>query len=117
MDSLNEVFALAGKAEAARAAGARRRVFDWVKAAQRIKEAQPLEALAGLCEDWFWTGGVIWENGGIPTESHPFLSSNWATPVLVMDEKQEECWVYQDESPGWDAKTYWPDEARRTVEG
>jgi hypothetical protein len=38
-------------------------VFDWVKAAKLIKERKPIIASAGLCSDWEWTGGTIYENG------------------------------------------------------
>jgi hypothetical protein len=97
------------------------RVFDWLKAAKIIADRKPDIAEAGLAEDWGWTAGVIWKDGR-PTntddpESYTFLGSTWATPVLVVDGEQIECFVSQAESPGWDEKTFWPGEARRYVGG
>ena len=38
-------------------------VFDWNKAAKIIKEQNAASASAGLCGDWAWTGGAIYEDG------------------------------------------------------
>ena len=38
-------------------------VFDWERAAQRIKETGAKEASAGLYSDWEYTGGAIWRDG------------------------------------------------------
>ena len=35
-------------------------VFDWERAAQRIKETGAKEASAGLHSDWEYTGGAMW---------------------------------------------------------
>jgi hypothetical protein len=96
----------------ARAAGSRSKVFDWVKAAKRIKEEKPNIASAGLSEDWEYTGGDIYKDGtSIPKEeTYTFLGSIWATPQLNLDGKIEPCWKYEDETE-WDAQTYWPPEA------
>lgn len=99
------------RGEAARAQGAKLMVFDWHKAAERIRETKPRTASAGLRDDWDWTGGTIYTADGIVPESHTYtyLASVWAIPELKLDDGDEEdCWLYADESPGWDSKTYWP---------
>jgi hypothetical protein len=92
-------------------------VFDWIKAAQRIKETGCKEASAGLRDDWEWTGGNILENGKIPDNSHTFLASTWASPQLAMDGEIEDCFIMQSKSPGgsWDCDTFWPDEAKQIL--
>lgn len=71
--------------------------FDWDKAANIIKEKliehPDLKAEAGLQGDWDYTGGVIFENGKPSNQEYTFLSSNWATPTLILEwdgEEQEE---------------------------
>ena len=62
-------------------------VFDWCRAARRIKEEKPNIAGAGLQSDWEYTGGNIWENGK-PTpaeDTYTFLRSTWAIPELELD--------------------------------
>lgn len=103
------------RGEAARAAGARQRVFDWDRAAQRIKDTAPGEAGAGLSQDWEWTGGCIYKDGAPYTDDYLYLSSNWATPELDIDGIVEDCWVYADETDGWDAGTVWPESALRIL--
>lgn len=92
------------------------RVFDWKKAAQRIKETGAQEASAGLAEDWGYTGGPILENGEIVHEddTYTFLQSYWATPVLRIDGREEECWTLAADSD-YDAVTYWPADARAVL--
>lgn len=91
-------------------------VFDWEKAARLIAERRPDAASAGLEGDWEWTGATIWENGTIPERSMgPYLASTWATPLLEIDDETIECWRYEQDTPGWGAETYWPDEARAIV--
>lgn len=104
MDSF-EAFA---RGEAARASGARSRVFDWEKAERLILERNPREAGAGLAGDWEWTGGTIWRDGERVHDQYTYLQSTWATPILRMDDDEIECWRYVDEAPGWDSATKWP---------
>lgn len=92
--------------------GNRMRVFDWNKAAERISEVRPGCASAGLQDDWEWTGGDIYTADGIPDNSYTYLCSTWAIPELDMDGDIEECWVWKDESPGWDADSFWPGNTR-----
>lgn len=88
--------------------GQRIRVFDWAKALQILNEKKPDSAGAGLSSDLEWTGGTIWLEGKPYYDGYTFLASNWAIPVLIIDGEEIECWVYKDESPGWDAKSKWP---------
>jgi hypothetical protein len=105
------------RGEAAR--GNRSRVFDWVSAAKLIRDRKPRRASAGLAGDWEYTGGTIYTADGIPNEdnTYVYLCSTWATPQLDVDGDVMDCWIYKDESPGWDAKTYWPPEAREELNG
>lgn len=87
-------------------------VFDWVKAAQLIKERHPKVAAAGLARDWEYTGGSIWRDGRpVPQDdTYTYLASTWATPELDMDGDIVDCYVMED-ATSWDEHTYWPEEA------
>lgn len=94
------------------------KVFDWVKAAKIIIEKRPLNATAGLAEDWFWTSGRIYEDEDISFDGYQYsyLKSLWATPILLLiyeDGRDEtvDCWVRSSERPEWNEDTYWPKEA------
>ena len=87
-------------------------VFDWDRAARRIKETGAENASAGLSGDWMWTGGDILEDGEIPEVSYTYLSSTWAVPELCIDGIVEPCYRMQSEVPDWDEDTFWPDSAR-----
>lgn len=95
------------------AQGQPHRVFDWDKAARLIRERKAAEASAGLSEDWGWTGGKIFASGAPvdANDTYVYLASNWATPVLVIDGENIECWRFQKDSPNWDSSTYWPPSA------
>lgn len=85
------------------------RTFDWDKASEIIAEKKPKTAHAGLAEDWGYTGGCIFENGKPVKEddTYVYLTSNWATPILVLDDDEEiECWKLGD------GREYWPDSSR-----
>jgi hypothetical protein len=100
---------------AARSRGETRlRVFDWNKAARIIAERKPDVASAGLRGDMEWTGGAIWI-GAIDDEPGTYLASIWATPILEINGEAIDCWVWADETPGWDAGTIWPDSARAII--
>lgn len=101
---------------AAQASGAQPRVFDWLKAAEIIRERKPLKAWAGLIEDWWWTADDIYSEGQPRPDATAYLASNWATPTLSLrfaDEVREDipCWRYLKDAPGWNAGTKWPPEA------
>ena len=91
------------------------KVFDWDKAAKIIKERKPETASAGLAEDWFWTGGIIYENGKPIINEYTFLASRWATPVLILDDEEIDC--YQPKGyHGWNEDTKWPESALKILE-
>lgn len=89
-------------------------VFDWDEAARRIPDSHAHEASAGLRNDWDWTGGPICRDGEpVPADdTYTYLASTWAVPELDIDGDVSACWRYENESPGWDARTYWPESAR-----
>ena len=93
------------------------RVFDWVKAAQMIRDRYLVGNLkvasAGLSDDWEYTGGEIFRDGSpVPQDgTYTFLSSTWAIPQLSLDGAIFDCWVWKKDSPGWKSDTYWPPEA------
>lgn len=93
------------------------KVFDWARAAQRIKETGAKEARAGLAGDWEYTCGPILADGmPVPEdETYVCLASTWATPELELDGMREDCHKMQSETPGWHAGTYWPMEAREIL--
>jgi hypothetical protein len=106
-------FGLSTKADAAKARGEKGKTFDWVRAAQLIVERHATHASAGLDPDWAHTSGTIWRDGKpVPqTDTYTYLASMWATPTIVIDGDEIECWVPQEDRPDWDASTYWPTEA------
>jgi hypothetical protein len=101
------------RGEAARAAGSKGKVFDWDKAARIIRERNVTNAEAGLSGDLEWTGGPIVKDGKpVPADdTYTYLASVWATPVLIIDGDETDCWISADKTD-WTAKTYWPDSAR-----
>lgn len=96
-------------------------MFDWDKAARLIRERNMAVAHAGLQHDLDWTGGVILKDGEpVPAaKTYTYLASNWAIPVLYAHEGEHEteCWAWQEDTPGWDAHTYWPASARAILKG
>lgn len=106
------------RGDAARAVGARLRVFDWDKAATLIVERGARKATAGLKGDWEWTGGTILRDGRpLDENKHCFLASIWATPQVYVDGEVIDCWRYEDDTPGWDEDTFWPESARAILDG
>jgi hypothetical protein len=98
----------------AKADGQGPKVFDWNKAATLIAERKPKLAEAGLAEDWNNTSGTIFEDGDTCSDSYCYLYSAWATPLLVLDGEEIEC--YTDASSGWGANTLWPKSALELLE-
>lgn len=86
--------------------------FDWDKAAKLIREQKPKSASAGLAEDWGCTSGTIFKNGDIVPrdKTYVYLASNWATPLLVLDDEEIECAIESD-----DSDEYWPESARKLL--
>lgn len=90
-------------------------VFDWNKAAERIRETKCEDAYAGLRGDWEWTGGSIYSDGKPDTDSYTYLASTWAVPELVVNGQSEPCYKMQSQTPNWDAKTKWPESALKIL--
>jgi hypothetical protein len=94
------------------AKGNRRRVFDWHKAADLIRESKAQHAMAGLAGDMEYTEGCILDGGLPDRDSYTYLASTWATPVLILDDGDEiDCWIYEGGPHGWDEMTKWPESA------
>lgn len=94
-------------------------VFDWDKAAELIRRSGAKSARAGLRGDWEWTGGHILKDGSpVPKEeTYTYLASTWAVPEIEVDGEIHECYRMQEDSPGWDEKTYWPESALLILSG
>ena len=88
--------------------GKERMVFDWDKTAALIREHKPDHAMAGLKDDFEYTGGTIYEAGKPVRNGRTYLASTWATPQLVMDEETHDCYRMESDTPGWNEKTKWP---------
>jgi hypothetical protein len=86
-------------------------VFDWIRAAEIIRDEQPTHVEAGLESDLEWTAGTIYRNGEIVTDDYTYLASTWATPLLITDGVERACFVMMSDTT-WDAETKWPEEAR-----
>lgn len=92
-------------------------VFDWLKAARIIKERKPKKVMAGLRDDWEYTGGMIYEDGHVPLpDDLMYLASTWAVPELNVDGDIVECYIMKSQT-NWDAETYWPEEALDVLKG
>jgi len=90
------------------------KVFDWNKASKIIKERKLKTAYAGMSEDWFWTGTLIYENGKPVKDNCTYLASSWATPVLRFDGEEIVC--YQPRGyHGWNENTRWPKSALKIL--
>ena len=95
-----------------------RKIFDWLKCVQLIKEHNIKNATAGLESDLEWTSGTILEDGKIKEADFIYLASTWATPILIDDDNWEEypCYIMEDNNPyKWDSDTVWPEEARKEL--
>jgi len=93
--------------------------FDWVKAATLIREEGAKTAIAGLQGDMEYTAGTIFADGKPVYDSYTYLASNWATPVLILDDEVDTgveipCFVINSE---YDADTKWPPEALKVLKG
>ena len=90
--------------------GRKSKIFDWDRAAMILRQRGVEYAEAGLAGDWFYTGGPILKDK-IPVDpdrTYTYLSSLWAIPQLFIDGEYIDCWIWEEDSPGWNEKTYWP---------
>lgn len=114
---------LGKQADEAKAKGATQKAFDWDKAAEIIKEklkSHPdLIAEAGLQGDWEHTGGIIFENGKAASEDYTYLSSNWATPTLILiwnGIEQEEIPCFTEANKRFNENSKWDKESLKILE-
>jgi len=88
------------------------RVFDWDKAAKILRAERASEAYAYLEEDEDCTGGYILRDGEIIKNEYTYLASIWARPMLRIDGcKDIPCYRNEEDTPGWDEYTKWPESA------
>ena len=88
--------------------GRERKVFDWDKAVEIIKERGLKNCGAGLESDFEYTAGMILVDGKPVTEHYTYLASNWATPQLIVYSDSDEglldydetidCWLWESET-------------------
>jgi hypothetical protein len=94
-----------------------RMVFDWDEAARLIKESKCKTARAGLCSDWEWTGGLIYQDGKPFYEDYTYLASTWAEPEIKLgNRKKQPCFKLELLTPGWGSETKWPKSALEILE-
>lgn len=96
-----------------------RRVFDWNKAAQILRDRKTLTCKACIIEDYDETVGSILIDGEPALDfKFPYLSSCYGTPCIVFEDCDfVPCWIPQSESPDWTGYTYWPESARCILKG
>lgn len=82
-------------------------MLDWEKAKQVCIENKDFEIHAGLFEDFYWTGGLIFSEGKPVDDQYVYVASFWATPILIIDKGEEktlvECYKKGDNPhmPNW----------------
>ena len=86
-------------------------IFDWMHAAELIKELNPKTAYAGLMDDWSNTSGKIINNYKPYWDDYTFLASSWACPALQIDNTFYECYIIGELKPDCNEYTKWPKEA------
>lgn len=108
-----------GQGQINRKLGKCQMAFDWDKAAEiikeKLKEHPDLIAEAGLQGDWNYTGGKIFLDGKPTINSYTYLSSNWATPTLILhwdgrEQEEIKCFIAGEENrfnsdSKWDEKS------------
>ena len=95
--------------------GCPRRIFDWKKAAEIIRDEKPSHVGAGIEGDWEYTGGTIYRDGEIVEDSYTYLSSTWAKPQICVDGDFRDCFLMEGETE-WNKGTKWPDEAKAILD-
>src|SRR5688500_10007196 len=94
-------------------------IFDWDEAASLIVDRGAETVVAGLSGDWERTSCFILRDG-LPVTDHdrrPCLGSVWASPQILIGSELIDCWRHEDEVPGWDEHTVWPESARAILDG
>lgn len=95
-------------------------VFDWAKCAEIIASSTDAEHVAaGLSEDLNCTCGTIWTKDDGPILHHSaHLNSIWATPILIVDGEEMDCWLQEFCEEHEQFKEFdncWPDYALRIL--
>lgn len=108
-DFIGGMISGSAKAAAESRRGEKGKVFDWDKAAQMIKDRKPEIVEAGLQEDWSHTSGPIYMDGKPYYDGYTYLFSMWATPILMIDDEEIECFTSGDDERGYDSSTKWPE--------
>ncbi len=102
------------QSEQASRKGNKQMVFDWDKAAEiiskRLAHDPDLKAEAGLEGDWDYTGGTIFE-AGKPADDYTYLSSNWATPTLIINDREEIPCYTADEDTRFGSDSKWDEQS------
>ena len=91
-------------------------IFDWMKCVKLIKEHNIKNATAGLEGDMEWTGGCILRNGKPYKTDYTYLSSTWATPILVDKDTgtKYDCYVMEGHTR-YNEKSKWPKGALKAL--
>lgn len=69
--------------------------MDWDKAKRLISEHPDSVIFAGLAEDWNNTSGLIYAKGSF-YNGYVYGASCWATPILLIDDVEYECWTHEE---------------------
>lgn len=86
--------------------------LDWKHAREICEKYHGHKVSAGLSEDWFCTGGTIYDGEKYVDEAdtYVYVASMWATPVVVVEFDEGDlkipCWMEGCDSdmPNWWAK-------------
>ena len=92
------------------------KVFDWDLAVKIIKDNNIKNATAGLATDMEYTSDAILKDGKPCEDIFAYLSSTWATPILLDNDTYEEydCFIMEGETE-YDSDTVWPDSALKLL--
>lgn len=87
--------------------------LDWEKAKRIVKDNPKAEIYAGLQEDWGCTSGLIYDNGEYYDGGGCFYGcSYWATPILMVDGKEIECWTNEPTKEQENVPEWWGEGAK-----
>ena len=78
------------------------KIIDWDELLTQILINDYHFVEVGLKEDWFWTGGNLISDKQI-TLDKVWVYSQWATPVVRVDDEVYECWKIANNQPYGDS--------------
>lgn len=67
------------------------RIFDVPKAVRLYQENPETDFVMGMSQDIFWTGNTIHSENEI--KNYHCMITDWDTPVILIDDKETECFV------------------------